>query len=322
MEEKNGKTDRKKISVVIPCYNEENSVFEMYDRLTAVFQELPEYDYEIIYADDCSPDSTWDKIVSICEKDQRVKGVHNITNFGPVRNIFQAVKLGKGDAVFLLMGDLQEPPERLPEFLRYWEEGYQAVIGIRPNTKDKRVMAFCRKLYYKLMENLSNNKIIPNFSCYGLYGQEIIDCLQQIEDMQPFFSGIVAEYTGKIKMIEVFQETSKRGKSGQNFLKKYDQAMIVLTSYTKLLMRLATFAGLLIGIAAFIFALFTLCMKLIFWESYPMGIPTVIIGIFFLGAIQLFFLGIMGEYILSINERSMKRPLTVIDKRLNFDRGD
>lgn len=318
MQNKKEKTDRKKISVVIPCYNEENSVFEMYDRLTAVFQELPKYDYEIIYADDCSPDSTWDKIASICKKDQRIKGVHNITNFGPVRNIFQAVKLGKGDAVFLLMGDLQEPPERLPEFLQYWEEGYQAVIGVHPNSKDKGIMVFCRKLYYKWMRILSNNKIIPNFSYYGLYSREIIDCLQEIEDIQPFFPGIVAEYTGKIKMIEVCQETSKRGKSGQNFFKKYDQAMIGLTSYTKLLMRLATFVGLLIGIIAVIFAMFALCMKLIFWESYPMGIPTVIIGIFFLGAIQLFFLGIMGEYILSINERSMKRPLTAIDKRLNF----
>lgn len=314
--------DRKKISVIVPCYNDENSIFEMYDRLTAVFQGLPQYDYEVIFADDCSPDSSWEKITSVCEKDKRVKGVHNVTNFGPVRNIFQAVKYGNGDAVFLLMGDLQEPPERLPEFLQYWEEGYQVVIGTHPNTEDKGIMALGRKCYYKLIGTLSNNKIIPNFSNYGLYGKEIIEILRQIEDVQPFFPGIIAEYAGKVKILKVRQEKSKRGKSGQNFFKKYDQAMIGLTSYTKLLMRLATFMGLLIGILAVIFSVYVLCMKLIFWDSYPLGIPTVIIGVFFLGAIQLFFLGIMGEYILSINERSMKRPLTAVDKRLNFTEED
>lgn len=308
---------KKKISVVIPCYKEENSVLEMYDRLIAVLKTLPQYDYEVIFADDCSPDSTWEKIASICARDKDVKGVHNATNFGPIRNIFQAIKYGTGDVIFLLMGDLQEPPERLPEFLRYWEEGYQAVIGVHPNSADKGIVAFCRKLYYKLMGMLSNDKIISNFSYYGVFGREIIDTVNKIEDVQPFFPGIVAEYAGRIKTIEVPQEDSRRGKSGQNFLKKYDQAMIGLTAYTKLLMRLVTFIGLFIGLLAAIFAVYVLCMKLIFWDSYPVGIPTVIIGIFFLGAIQLFFLGIMGEYILSINERSMKRPLTTVDIQFN-----
>lgn len=308
----------KKISVVIPCYNENSSIEEMYSRIKNVFQKIPQYDYEIIFADDNSLDSTWSEIEKVCKKDNRVKAIHNATNFGPVRNIFQAIKFETGEAVFLLMGDLQEPPENLPTFLKYWEDGYEAVIGVHPNSDDTGLMAIFRKVYYKTISSLSNNKIIPNFSCHGLYDKKIVDIMRQIDDMQPFFPGIVAEYTSNIKIIEIPQERSKRGKSGQNFFKKYDQAMIGLTAYTKLLMRLATFLGLFIGIVAVAFSVYVLFMKLIFWKSYPLGTPTIIIGIFFLGAIQLFFLGIMGEYILSINERSMRRPLTVVDKSFNF----
>ncbi len=311
--------EKKLISVAIPCYNEENSVQEMYERLREVFKALPQYDYEIIFADDCSQDGTWEKIEAVCGQDRRVKGIHNVTNFGPIRNIVQVLRSGRGDAVFLLMGDLQEPPERLPEFVGYWEEGYNAVVGVHPNSTDHGITALGRKLYYGLLRKLSNSRLIPNFSYYGLYGRPLMEVLRKIDDTQPFFPGIVAEYAGRIKTVEVVQEPSRRGKSGQNFLKKYDQGMVGLTSYTKLLMRLATFAGVLVGALGMLFSLYALCMKLIFWDSYPMGIPSVIIGVFFLGAIQLFFLGIMGEYILSINERSMKRPLTVSDRKLNFD---
>lgn len=313
--------DKKKISVVIPCYNEENSVLEMYERLTATFQKVPQYDYEIIFADDCSPDDTWSRIEAVCARDRLVKGIHNATNFGPIRNIVQGLRRGTGDATFLLMGDLQDPPEKLLDFLNYWEQGHQAVIGIRSNTEDRGLMHFFRSSYYTLMSKISNNKIIPNFSYYGLYSRKIIDVLRSMEDMQPFFPGIVAEYAGNIKLVEVPQEKSRRGKSGQGFLKKYDQAMVALTAYTKLLMRLATFVSAVVGLLGIAFSLYVLCMKLIFWDSYPLGIPTIIIGIFFLGAVQLFFLGIMGEYILSINQRSMGRPLTTTDRLLNFEEG-
>jgi len=183
---------KKIISVTIPCYKEENSIFEMYERLLKVLQALPQYDYELIFVDDCSPDATWSKIEEICSKDKRVKGVHNATNFGPVRNIFQTIKYGTGDAVFLLMGDLQEPPERLPEFVKYWEEGYAAVLGVHPNTRDKGIAALCRKAYYKMMNIVSGNKIIQNFAYYGLYAGELVKTLRKIDDMLPFFPGLIA----------------------------------------------------------------------------------------------------------------------------------
>lgn len=314
--------DKKIISVVVPCYNEENSIEEMYSRVLKVFESLPKYDFELIFADDCSPDSTWEKIAEVCETDPRVTGYHNSTNFGPVRNIVQALKYANGDAAFLLMGDLQEPPETLPEFISYWENGYQVVVGVHPNTMDKGFQNFCRKVYYKLIDNMSTSKLIQGFAYFGLYSRNFLDVLDNIEDSQPYFPGIVAEYAGKIKTIEIVQQESKRGKSGQNFFKKYDQAMLGITTYTKLMLRIATFLGVLIGIFAFLIALFSFVMKLIFWDSYPMGMPTIIIGVFFLGAIQLFFMGILGEYVLSINERSKKRPLTSIDKSINIHKED
>ena len=312
--------NKKKISVTIPCYNEENSVVEMYERLQKVFSQLPQYDYEIIFVDDCSPDNTWEKISQVCKMNENVKGVHNVTNFGPIRNIFQTMRYGTGDAVFVLMGDLQQPPERLPEFIKYWEQGYKATIATHSNTKDTGIISFCRSLYYKLIDTMSNQKMIPKFSYFGLYDKTIIDLLNDIDDTQPFFPGILVEYCNKIKVIDIPQEESKRGRSGQNFLKKYDQAMTAITSYTKILMRLATFVGMSIGLLAIIFSIIVLVLKLLFWETYPMGTPTIIIGIFFLGAIQLFFMGILGEYVLSINERSMKKPITFADKKINFDK--
>lgn len=313
---------KKRISVTIPCYNEEKSITEMYDRLIATFQKIPQYDYEIIFVDDCSPDSTWEKIAQVCQSDKKVRGVHNITNFGPIRNIFQTIKYGTGDAVFILMGDLQQPPEKLLDFVSYWEKGYSAVIGTHSNTEDHGLLSCFRSIYYRLMNSISTQKMIPKFSYFGLFDHSIIEILGEIDDQQPFFPGILAEYCNNIKVLNIPQEESRRGHSGQNFWKKYDQALVSITSYTKLLMRLATFVSALIGIVAVVFSVYVLAMKLLHWNTYPLGIPTVIIGIFFLGAIQLFFLGILGEYVLSINERSMKKPLTKADILLNFGKDD
>ncbi len=308
----------KKISVIIPCYNEEKSVHEMTVRLKTVFSNLAGYDYEIIFVDDCSPDGTWEKICTECAEDRKIKGVHNITNFGPTRNIFQSLSYGDGDAFFLLMGDLQQPPEFLPEFLKYWEEGYKAVSGIHENTEDRGLMAFGRKMYYRLMSALSGHRTFPNSTGYGLYDRSIIQSIRQIRNVQPYLPGLLAEYSGKIKTIPVEQAASRRGRSNQNFFRKYDYAMVGLTSYTKILMRVSTFIGCMVGLISFIFSAVVLIMKLTHWDTYPMGIPSILIGIFFLGAVQLFFLGIMGEYILSINERSMDRPVTVTDRMVNF----
>jgi glycosyltransferase involved in cell wall biosynthesis len=312
----------KKISVVIPCYNDSNSIVSMYDRLIMVFRNnLCTYDYEIIYADDCSPDEgkTWGEIKSVCKLDpEHVKGVRNTKNFGFYRNCFETMKYGNGDAVFMVFGDMQDPPEALPEFVKYWEDGYKVVVGQRLNSYNKALIRLGRKIYYRVLSRLSNNKHIEGVSGYGLYDKSFVKILYGIEDTQPIIPGIVGEYVSDVKIIKICQQRGGRAKSNLNFWGKYDGGMMTITSYTKSLLRMVTFIGLAVGILSAIYALYIVIYKILFWDNFAHGIPSLLTGMFFLGSVQLFFLGIVGEYILSINNRSMKRPLVVVDEKINF----
>lgn len=310
----------KTISVTIPCWAEEKSVRQMYERLTKVFREqLPQYNYEIIYVDDCSPDNTRGEIRKLCEEDKHVKGVFNARNFGFSRNVFASLLYGSGDATFMLFGDLQDPPELLPEMVKRWESGCKVVIGQRTKGNESKIMYAMRSLYYKLIKLLGGTDQIQHFNGFGLYDKMFIDVLRQLDDPAPYLKGIVSELAIGQSIVPYEQAASLRGKSGSNFLKNYDLAMLGITSYTKILMRIATFLGAGLGILSFLFALFILASKLLNWYSYPYGTATIIIGVFFIGAVQLFFMGILGEYVLSINTRSMRRPLVVVGERLNFD---
>lgn len=310
----------KKISVVIPCWSEEKSVRLMYDRLKTVFDnQLSNYDYEIIFVDDHSPDNTWKEIENICKLDKKVKGILNAKNFGFIRNVFFTLKQGTGDATFMLFGDLQDPPELLPDFVKKWEEGYKVVIGQKVKSEESKVLYFWRSVYYKFIGSLSSTKQIQHFNGYGLYDKNFIDTINNIDDPIPYLKGIVAEFSMNPYIIQYEQSESNRGRSGSNFFKNYDLAMLGITSYTKTLMRMATFVGGILGIFSLLFAIFIFINKLLNWNEYPVGTASIIIGIFFIGAVQLFFIGILGEYILSINTRVLKRPLVVVEKKLNFD---
>jgi glycosyltransferase involved in cell wall biosynthesis len=311
--------DMPKISVVIPCYNDGKSIAPMYERLRHVFAQLSAYDYEIIYADDCSPDNTWSEVGKLCAADKRVKGIHNMRNFGFYRNVFMSMKYGDGDATFMIFGDLQDPPEVLPEFVEHWEKGHRVVVGARSNSYDKYFIRVMRKAYYKIITRLSNNRQIEGINGFGIYDRRFVDILRDVDDIQPFLPGIITEYVRDIKIIPTRQEKGGRGRSNWNFWGKYDGAMISITSYTKSLLRAATFLGILMGILSILFAFFVFIYKFLFWDVFTLGIPVLIVGLFFFGAVQLFFLGILGEYVLSINNRSMKRPLVVVDEKLNFD---
>lgn len=310
----------KKISVVIPCWSEEKSVRLMYDRLKTVFDnQLSNYDYEIIFVDDHSPDNTWKEIENICKLDKKVKGILNAKNFGFIRNVFFTLKQGTGDATFMLFGDLQDPPELLPDFVKKWEEGYKVVIGQKVKSEESKILYFWRSVYYKFIGSLSSTKQIQHFNGYGLYDKNFIDIINNIDDPIPYLKGIVAEFSMNPYIIQYEQSESNRGRSGSNFFKNYDLAMLGITSYTKTLMRMATFVGGILGIFSLLFAIFIFINKLLNWNEYPVGTASIIIGIFFIGAVQLFFIGILGEYILSINTRVLKRPLVVVEKKLNFD---
>lgn len=313
----------KKISVLIPCYNEENSVEEMYQRLKKIFDgQLKDYLYEIIYVDDFSTDSTRDEIRKLCGKDGSVKGVFNAKNFGFHRNVFECFRYASGDCAFMVFGDLQDPPEMLPAFVEKWKEGYKCIVGQKKKSDEGWVMTQFRKMYYRMINMLGDKKQIQFMNGFGLYDREFLDAINRIEETAPYFKTVISEYGMDLAIVPYEHAASRRGKSNFNFLRNYDFAMHGLTSSTKMLMRVATFLGVLIGTASVVFAVYVCINKLIHWESYPIGMASIMVGIFFLGAIQLFFIGVLGEYILSINERVTKKPRVVVGEKLNFEDTD
>ena len=311
----------KKISVVVPCYNEEHSVTELYDRVRKIFEEqLKEYAYEIIYVDDYSGDHTREILRELCERDrQHVRAVFNAANFGFSRNIFSTLSQAEGDAAFLVFGDLQDPPELLPQFVEKWEQGARVVIGQKTKSAENKWMVFMRKLYYLMINGLSDTRQIRQFNGYGLYDRKFIDIVRQIDDLQPYLKAVVAEYGSDYEVVPYAHQKSGRGKSNFNLYKNYDFAMEGITSSTKKLMRIATFSGAGLGVASAVYGIYVIIRKLLFWSSYPMGMASLSVGIFLLGALQLFFIGILGEYVLSINTRTMRKPRVVIEERINFE---
>lgn len=311
----------KKISVVIPCYNEEKTILEIYERLLHIFDvELQEYDYEIIYIDDYSMDRTREEIRKICKLNDKVKAVFNARNFGFSRNVFQAYQyVGGADAVFMLFGDLQDPPEMLPAFVKKWEEGYRCIVGQRTKSTESRIKYFLRKIYYKIINVLSDCPQIEMITGFGLYDRKFVDVINSIEDTNPFFKAVINEYGMDICVVPYEQSVGKRGKSNFNILKNYDFVMQGLTSSTKLLMRFATFISLFIAMICVVYTFSVFVRKIFFPNTFPSGMASIMVGIFFLGAIQLFFIGILGEYILNINEKTSRKPRTVTEEKINFE---
>lgn len=318
--ELNEKRKKKKISVIVPCYNEEKTVKEVYDRLNALFRsELVAYDYEIIYVDDYSSDHTRIEIEQLCKVDKKVKAVFNARNFGFHRNVFQSYQYATGDCAFMMFGDLQDPPEMLPVFVRKWEEGYKCVVGQKEKSEEGALKNSLRRLYYKIINIFSDSKQLELVNGFGLYDRAFLNVLKGIEDTVPFFKSILNEYGMDLCLVKYKHQASKRGKSNFNFWKNYDFAMHGLTSSTKLLMRLATFISIFIGTICLGYTAYVFIRKLLYWDTYPLGSASIMIGVFFLGSVQLFFIGILGEYILSINERVSKKPRVVVEKRINFE---
>lgn len=311
----------KKISVTIPCYAEEKSLGELHKRLTKVFREkLPQYDYEIIFVDDYSPDNTRALIRELCARDpDHTKGVLNARNFGFNRNVFATMQYGTGDGTFLVFGDLQDPPEILPDMVEQWENGHKVVVGQKTKSQESRLMFAMRSLYYGIIDHLADSKQIRQFNGFGLYDKDFINIMRKIDDPNPYLKGLVSEFGMSIGIVKYEQSIGLRGNSGFNFMKYYDVAMLGITSYTKILMRIATFIGAILGLLSVGLAVFVLIHKLLNWDAYPAGTASILIGVFFIGAVQLFFIGILGEYILSINTRSMRRPLVVVGEKINFE---
>ena len=312
--------DKKRLSVMIPCYNEEENVRAIYEAVRQQFNEnLPQYDYEILFIDNKSQDQTRDIIRRICSEDKNVKAIFNCRNFGQFNSPYYAITQTSGECCITLCADFQDPPELIPQFVKEWENGYKLVIGVKTKSKESKIMYALRSLYYKVIKKMSDVQQIEHFTGFGLYDKSFVKTLRELDDPQPFIRGIVAELGPEYKEIEYTQPQRRAGKTHNNFYSLYDAAMLSFTSYTKIGLRLAVFAGAILGMISFVIAMVYLILKLVFWDRFAAGMAPILIGVFFMGSIQLFFIGLLGEYIMNINSRVMKRPLVVEEERINFE---
>lgn len=313
----------KVISIMIPCYNEVENVELMTKSIINVMTEaLPQYDYEIVIIDNASTDGTRNVIEKICETNKKIKAIFNVTNFGQFNSPFYGMCQCSGDCVIPICCDFQDPVELIPVFVEKWEQGHKIVSGIKTSSRESGIMYFLRTCYYKLIKNMSDVKMIEHFTGFGLYDKTFIALLKKLDDPIPFVRGIVAEYGAGFNMIEVEYEQQQRraGKTHNNFYSLYDAAMLSITSYTKIGLRLATFLGFACSAISIIIAIVYTILKLANWDSFQAGTAPLTIGVFIIGGIQLFFIGLIGEYILNINTRVIHRPIVVEEKRLNFDK--
>ena len=310
----------KTISIVIPCYNEEENVEVMADSLRRLFQkELSHYQYEILFIDNDSQDTTREKIRKLCAEDRGIKGIFNAKNFGQFNSPYYGMLQSSGDCTVLMAADFQEPVEMVPKFVKEWENGYKIVAGIKTTSKENKFMYWLRGCYYKMIKRLSDVEQIEQFTGFGLYDARFIQVLRDLDDPTPFLRGIVAELGFRRKEIPYEQQLRRAGKTSNNFYRLYDAAMLSVTSYTKVGLRLATFIGGFSCIMSMIVGFVYLIMKLIWWYRFPAGVAPILVGMLFLGSVQVFFIGMVGEYVLSINQRVMRRPLVVEEERLNFE---
>lgn len=309
----------KKISVLIPCYNEEENVVPMSEAIVNLFtNELVEYDYELLFIDNDSHDNTRPLLREICAKNPKIKAIFNAKNFGQFNSPYHGILQTTGDCTISMVCDFQDPIELIPQYIREWENGYKIVIGIKTSSKENPIMYRLRGLYYKFIKKFSDVEQIEHFTGSGLYDKEFVEVLRNLKDPTPFLRGIVAELGYKRKEIPYEQPQRRAGKTHNNFYRLYDAAMLSITSYTKIGLRLCTFFGIFCGVVSAVIGIIYLIWKLVCWDSFAAGMAPILIGMFFLGAIQLFFIGFIGEYILSINQRVMNRPLVIEEERINF----
>ena len=310
----------KTISFMIPCYNEKENVVPMSEAIVNLMNnDLKEYDYELIFIDNCSTDGTRDLLRQICAGNKKIKAILNAKNFGQFNSPFHAMCQTTGDCTVTLCCDFQDPPEIIPQFVKEWENGYKIVCGIKATSKENKIMRFLRTCYYKLIRKMSDVEQIEHFTGFGLYDKSFIEVLKTLDDPTPFMRGIVAELGYKRKDVPYEQARRAAGKTHNNFFTLYDAAMLSFTTYTKMGLRLATIVGFIMSVLSLIVGLVYLVMKLIWWDRFVAGMTPILIMVTVLGSMQLFFIGFLGEYVLNINKRVMHRPLVIEEERINFE---
>jgi len=308
------------ISVVTPCFEEEANVRLLYESIRDVFaQHFPEYEYEHIYIDNASKDNTVAIIKELCAADKRVKLIVNARNFGHIRSPFYGMMQAKGDAVILMASDLQDPPARIVEFINKWQEGYKLVLGVKKQELTAPIMRIIRKKYYQLLSILSDVKIVKDYTGFGLYDRLVVEELRNLGDSYPYLRGIISELGHEAALIEFVKPKRNGGITHNNFYTLYDMAMLGITCHSKLPLRLATILGFGMSVVSLLLAVAYFLYKIFFWNEFAQGIAPLLIGIFFIGSIQLFFLGVVGEYVGAIHTQVLARPLVIEKERVNFE---
>lgn len=309
----------KKISILIPCYNEEENVVPIANAISEEMgKNLANYDYEIIFIDNDSNDNTRPLLREICARNSKIKAIFNAKNFGQFNSPYYGMLQTTGDCTILMCCDFQDPIEMIPQIVGEWENGAKIVSCIKTASKENPIMRFLRSCYYKMIKKMSSVDQIEHFTGFGLYDKTFIGVLRNLNDPTPFLRGIVAELGFKRVSIEYTQAKRRAGKTHNNFFTLFDAAMLSFTSYTKVGLHLVTFAGLVLSALSILAALVYLVLKIVYWDRFSAGFAPMIIGLFFLNAIELLFIGFVGEYVMSINTRIMNRPLVIEEERINF----
>ena len=310
----------KKISIMVPCYNEAENVVPMSEAITRIMTEqLSAYDYELLFIDNCSKDGTRELLRDICRLNPKVKAILNAKNFGQFNSPYYGLCQTSGDCAIAMCADFQDPVEMIPQFVAEWEKGYKIVCGIKATSRENRLIRAARTLYYKMIKKFSDVEQIEHFTGFGLYDRSFINTMLDLHDPTPFLRGIVAELGPARKEILYEQQKRRAGKTHNNFFSLYDAAMLSFTSYTKVGLRVALFGGFILAALSILVAIVYLVLKLIWWDTFSAGSAPILLAVLVLGSVQLFFIGLVGEYIMSINLRIMNRPLVVEEERINFD---
>lgn len=313
-------SEKKKISIMVPCYNEEENVVPLSEAVIATLEkDLPEYDYEILFIDNCSKDKTREKLILLCSKNKKIKAIFNTKNFGQFNSPYYGLCQTTGDCTICLCADFQDPIDMIPKFVHEWENGYKIVCGIKTSSKENKIMYFLRGVYYKTIKKMSEVEQIEQFTGFGLYDKSFIQVLRDLKDPTPFLRGVVAELGPERKEIPYEQQERRAGKTSNNWYRLYDAAMLSFTSYTKIGLRLATFIGFGLSAVSVVIAIIYFILKLLHWNDFPAGMTPILLGVFVIGSMQLFFIGLLGEYIMNMNARLMNRPLVIEQERINFD---
>jgi dolichol-phosphate mannosyltransferase len=312
----------KKISIISPCFNEEDNIGELYSRVSQVMDAHPEYQFELLLIDNASTDRTVERIREIIARDARVKAIVNMRNFGHIRSPYWGILQTTGDATVYLASDLQDPPELIPQFLERWEKGWQVVLAVKPVSQTNFLVHRLRKMYYGLLQRISEVEIVQDCTGFGLYDQRVIKELRKIQDPYPFLRGLICELGFPIATIAFAQPRRLRGITKNNFYSLFDIAMLGIISHSKVPLRLATFFGLVLGFLSFGVALYYTIMKLLYWDSFPMGLAPLTIGFFTFMSLVFIFIGLLGEYIASIHTYVQHRPIVIEKERINFEPSD